>query len=209
MSILKRKSSILIISILFLVILVNVIPNSNNNIFTKGLSSVNPKVEETQGPSSSIYQEYDNYDEADEMSDVVTKVYPPAVIKIGEATNTNTAEIIPISHSYIVSDIKVDTVMKGNCKSGDIIKVKQEIGLDSSQYYKSDKKYVLFLSDFHDDPLKLSNMPYEGINPEQGSIPIINNKVQKFSGKQLIKDGITEETLVAGMKIKMKQLKHS
>lgn len=150
------KRTIFILSgVVALVMVATILYNNNTKtIFSDGLlAKVSQNGDLNSGPFSFTYKYYDNYEQADKISNIVvtgviSKVYPPEKIVIGEDTNTLTGEVIPATEWYIVSDIKVDKVIKGDYKQGDIIKVKQISGLSqsdrTSQYFKVGEKKIFF-----------------------------------------------------------------
>ena len=71
--------------------------------------------------------------------------------------------------SYIVFNIIVDEVVKGNVNVGDEIAVKmlsEEIATETAGYLEIDKKYILFLELYDND------IPASLINPIQGQLKI-------------------------------------
>ena len=207
MKLLKRKSQFLfLITFIGLVLVGTIVYNNNKTIFSKIVMD-NSTFNSNKGPSHYDYEYYYSYDSADKKVDlaftgVIEKVYPQEKIIIGEWKDITTGNSEPISDIFIVSDIKVDKVIKGNCKAGDIIKVKQIRVLQ--KYFEVAEKYVFFLASYDDSKMKV---PCSPINPEQGSIPIEKGKIKKLNSAQFIKPGVTEEKLVAKMKEKENQLK--
>ncbi|HEY5560354.1 MAG TPA: hypothetical protein VIK72_01125 [Clostridiaceae bacterium] len=205
-----------ILAVIFIVlVIISTIVYNNKTIFTSELSKVNSYPDINTGNSQISYSTYDNYDKADKIvatiiTGTVIKVYPVELIKDGEITNFTTGEVTPVNNPYIVSDIKVDKVMKGNYKTGDIIKVKQAAGNTASIFFKLANKYLFFLVDYHDATYSwASEAPVSVINPFQGSIPITKGKVEKFGDLQFIKAGVSEKKLITQVKRKILKLKIS
>jgi hypothetical protein len=181
------KSMKILVVIVVLVIISAIAYNNNKTIFGEGLrAKATYNIGMTKGPVVDQYNYFNNYDEADASTDlliigVVTKIYPAEV-------------------GYIPCDVKVDNVIKGDCKKGDIIQIQQNIIM--SKYYKIGKKYVFFLGDS-----RKSTVPYLALNPEQGGIPITNGRVEQYDNQQLIKADVSEKKLIAELKTKILKLK--
>ena len=145
------------------------------------------------------------------------------LIITGEVVKVNKAEEIDIRIDkanrasnrnddvlYTVSEIRAIDVMKGNIKTGDIIKVKQlgdknsmaeEFLLKNDGYFKKNNQYVLFLGVFDNE------IPSETLNPEQGQINIIDGVTKVYEINPLFKSGIPIDEFVAELKTKVNSYK--
>jgi len=109
---------------------------------------------------------------------------------------------------YLVSDIKVTDVIKGDIKKDDIIRIKQlgdgekiidQTIMENNGYYKKGNKKVFFLKSF-----KEFGVPYSVINPIQGQIDIENDKVKENKNNVLFKNIKNEKDLVEKVKEALK-----
>lgn len=99
--------------------------------------------------------------------------------------SNNDEEVIAM---YSVSDIEVTEVIKGDCKVGDIVQVKQigESGDNSIKdvekygYFKEKDEKIFFLVGF-------DSVPYSTLNPNQGHINIIKDKILTNDDSKLFK----------------------
>lgn len=200
-------TAVIIVSVVFGIIAYN----NSKTIFAKGLLKIHDSIEVARGPVLDLYKYYDNYDEADKDTDlvvtgVVTKIYPAEVVKTDEVSNYQGGEIVTFTTGYIPCDIKVDKVMKGSFKTGDIIQVQQNHVM--SKNYKVGKKYLFFLFRGFETKDKIK-IPCVDLNAEQGSIPITNGKVENCDKQQLIKAGVSEQKLITELERKILKLKAS
>jgi len=113
---------------------------------------------------------------------------------------------------YTVFDFRVDEAIKGNIKSGDIIKVKQlgdkikaqvsEI-VDAGGYFKTGGKYVLFLASFEDI---LPGTPYETLSPTVGHLEIIDDMVNVSKYNKLFVNNESKDDMLKYLKMKVADL---
>lgn len=92
-----------------------------------------------------------------------------------------------IKSKFAISDIVIEEVIKGDVKSGELIKLKQSEEEETAKkvgYFKKNGKYILFLTKFDDiDP----NIPASLMNPMQGQIEINKNNTLTFDKDNVIK----------------------
>lgn len=186
----KIVKSFSLLAILMAGILLGIYSLNNNS--ERGESPKSTSVEKSGLPTS--YADYPSYDENSLITEADT-------IIIGEVIKTNDPEKInvkrgknrdskPTYFTYIVSDIKVHKVIKGNVKIGDIVKIKQMENEEGLDYFQKASRSMFFLKGFPD------NVPYSTLNPFQGHIKIVNGKGQLHKDNKLFKDGISEEELI-------------
>lgn len=206
---LLNKKNLLILLFSSIIVFTIMFVNNSKTIFSKVVLDDTAN----NSPSSASYEYFTDYASANKKIDLaftgeITKVYPIEKLTIGESKDPSTGKIVDtLTDNYIVSDIKVDKTIKGNCKSGDIIKVKQIKELEtssSSNFFKVGEKYIFFLQSYDNSKF---NVPCSPINPLQGSIPIVNGKIKKSNNAQFIKSGLSEDSVVTELKEKVLKLK--
>lgn len=131
---------------------------------------------------------YQNQDKLIITSDIIIygeiiKEYKANKIKISAVKSKDAAVNEDNMVLYTTFDVRVDEVIKGDSKVGDIVKVKQlgdkinaqvsEI-VDAGGYFKVGGKYILFLASFEDI---LPGTPYETLSPTVGHIEIIDDRI--------------------------------
>lgn len=156
------------------------------------------------GPKSVDYTYYNNYDEMNSRVDLVfigevVKVNDPKDMVVGYTTNTLTGQKKNVRDIYAVSEVRVDKVIKGSIKPGDIVKVKQMGGLYGVDYLKTGERHLLFLESYE-------TVPSSPINPHQGNIPIVKGKLKKTNSLQFFKDGVSEEAVEKELKSRVEAL---
>jgi hypothetical protein len=184
-------------------VFINVSDNKINSYSNNSSTTSNSNERKTQVASSGSYTYYDNFDEADKNSDLiivgkVVKVNAPEEIVIGTFT----------SDIYTVSEFRVDKVIKGDVRVGDIVKVKQIGGAykgierteDGIEFFRLGESHILFLESF-------ARTPCSPINPGQGNMKIVDGKTKKTNNFQFINDKIPEDEFVKAAKEKAEQNK--
>ncbi len=218
MSMLKSKKLIIPTAAIVAIIITLIAYNMQSvEVFTKvsfgeiiNLSDNKPSKSLNRLVASGSYMYYKNYEEVDKSADLVF---------VGEVIKVNAPEELRISSNnqtsvYTVSEFRVDKAIKGNIKSGDIVKVKQyggnyngvdyvesEIG---SGYYQLGERYMLFLASYEEAEWEV---PCSPINPLQGGTKIINGKTKRTNNYQFINDNVPEDTLVKAIKEKADKIK--
>ncbi|OPX43163.1 hypothetical protein CLHUN_29130 [Ruminiclostridium hungatei] len=165
--------------------------------------------EPTKIMSYASYAYYKNGEELATIADLifigrVVKVNAPEELQIGDSTKD----------IYTVSEFRVEKVIKGNINKGDIIKVKQIGGLYNGflriekgiEFFKDGENRLLFLETFDSDEYKYKT-PASPINPQQGSMLIVNGKTRKSNDFQIINDSVPEDSVVDAIKKEIKNIK--
>jgi hypothetical protein len=127
----------------------------------------------------------------------IIEVHQPEEINVGISLNSDDKPLILV---YIVSDIKIDKVIKGKAIPGDIIKVKQyveeynKIKLKGTkiEYFKKQEKGLFFLANFD---LTLIQ-PYSTLNPIQGDIKFENGIAKPNKDNILFNYGDKEDEVI-------------
>lgn len=127
----------------------------------------------------------------------VVKVNAPQELQIGDL----------IKDIYTVSEFCVKKVIKGNINKDDLVKVKQIGGLyngvqrieKGTEFFKEGEDRLLFLQTFEsgDNKYRTAASP---INPQQGSMLMVNGKTSKSNDFQIIKDSVPEDSVVDAIK---------
>ncbi len=212
-----KKLSIPLIAIAAILITLTAYNMQSVEVFTKvsfgeivNLSDNKPSKSLNRLIASGSYTYYTNYEELDSRANLVL---------VGEVIKVNPPEEIKISSSgltqvFTVSQFRVDKAIKGNIKSGDIVKVKQYGGeykgteyveMESgSEYYQLGERHLLFLASYEEAEWEV---PCSPINPLQGSTKIINGKTKRTNNYQFINDSVPEDTLVKAIKEKVDKIK--
>ena len=151
--------------------------------------------------SKTPQSDYDSYPTTEKLvkaSDVIVSsevIKGGQVKKIDTGTNKNRdkQQIASDTVTYTVSQFKVDEVIKGNLKIGDIINVKQlgdksgdvdKLIVENGGYYKKGSSLVLFLASFEDIS---PGTPYSVLNPIQGQVEFVNNEIKVNKKANLLK----------------------
>lgn len=226
MYLLKSKKVLIISSLLLLAVITVAIGlyNRPEDIFVKsGTGYVVTNGTANTGnmdSSAGLYQTYDNYDEADQESNLVIigdviNVISPIELVTGLSEDPETHKMNPISHVSTVSEIKIDKVIKGNIKKGDVIKVKQLGGISKEysyfgeEYFKIGERRMFFLATYENSDVEkhgYGQVPASPINPSQGSILIKQGKTVRTNKLQFINNDIQEDILVKEIEEKVKML---
>jgi len=200
MSILKRKSVIILILLLSSIVLLAIgYINMQPKEVLRNHIELSNHIPNSTGPVMASYPYYETYDSADQFTDLiiignVVKVNDPEEIVTGEATNTFTGEKVPVSHTFIVSEIEVSKVMKGDLTPGEKMKIKQFYNLGEEKIFQEGERHIFFLQSYEND------IPCSTINPQQGDMLIVDGKIKKSNEIQFINDGVTERLAVKAMK---------
>lgn len=106
---------------------------------------------------------------------------------------------------YTVSQVKINEVIKGQLKLGDVIQVYQLGGVAISEaetkYYKNGEKYILFLNKLSDDPKDKDKFVVK--TPIQGDVEIINGKTKVNKNNKLFNDDVSEKDFNTQLKRKV------
>lgn len=168
-------------------------------------SSVNTDIPDNE-PSKRIttasYAYFKNSEELAAAADLifigrVVKVNAPQELQIGDTTKD----------IYTVSEFRVEKAIKGNINKDDLVKVKQIGGLYNGvqriekevEFFNEGEDRLLFLKTFDSDEYKYKT-PASLINPQQGSMLIVNGKTSKSNDFQIIKDSVPEDSVVDAIK---------
>ena len=110
---------------------------------------------------------------------------------------------------FTVFDVRVDEIVKGNLRTGDVIQVKQlgdknnagvkEI-VEAGGYFNTKRKYIMFLANFEHI---LPGVPYETLNPTVGHLEIQDRKIK---ANKLFHNTITKNEMIEYLKDKVKML---
>lgn len=180
-------------------------------------------VSTTNAEGLTLYRHYD-YLARESVKELISD--SDAIIK-GEVINVHSPEVMitgfinsdgsnePLKDVYTVSEIRVNKVLKGKFKSGDVIKVRQIGGIYKGSEYPTDHPEIFTKNINGVFFLKLiDNAPAELLNPYQGIVKIVdgkvNNKLDSKSFKKhfispngsqdsdltFFKNGTTEEDLM-------------
>jgi len=146
---------------------------------------------------------YSSMEEMIEASDLIIKGnvvsdYSPRVVHLGRMADSSG---LSIDEAYMVSDIQITEVIKGQVQPGEIIQVKQPGGIRSasgqgeeSNYFSLGMQGIFFLNTYED-------VPATCINTSQGFVRIKEGKTSVIEGdKQIIKDCVEDTTLIKQIK---------
>ncbi len=169
------------------------------------------------GSRNLIHADYPFYEDEQSLFNRADIIITGEVVKVNKADKINingdkvkkgTDEEDKIK--YTVSEVKVIEVIKGDVKTGDIVKVKQlgdKEGIADAELIKYDgyltknMQYVLFLKGYSDIN---SEIPYSTLNPIQGQLDIVNDKVKVNELNKLFKSDILLGEFVSELKNKIK-----
>lgn len=133
----------------------------------------------------------------------VNFVFPDKVTKEQRDAIINSPEGYVI---YTVSQVKINEVIKGQFKPGDIIQVYQLGGVaipeSKTKYYKKGEKYILFLNKFSDDLKDKDKFAVK--TPIQGDIEIVTGKTKVNKDNKLFNNDVPEKDFNAQLKGKVR-----
>jgi len=199
----SNKKTIITVSILSLITIFTITGTLLMRNPSKNLIASNKIVNFGHYESFADYELFANLDSISNKARVVVigkvvEVNKPQEIKIGESFSPEKNESVDVTDVYTVSDIKVEKVIKGDVKHGDIVSVKQRGGLyngknyteKGAEYLVEGDRNVFFLEVYDKVPASL-------MNPTQGKLKIKDNKIlfeDKFESK--INDMTEDEFLL-------------
>ena len=154
-----------------------------------------------------IHFDYPVYNDVDTLSNDAKIIVTGSIIKdsVTREININAGENrdkAPTNFIYTISELKVEKVLKGDVKVGDILEIKQAGGTDTNKttlvegakYLRTDDRGLFFLSEKY-----VFDIPYDMINPDQGFVQFDDGKT-KNTDKKVFTDNLKEEDIISKVK---------
>lgn len=163
-----------------------------------GYKHINQNISNAPQDQIQFQADYEVYNDLETMIKNANLVVLGEVIKVNEPKKMPFIDIPgkgPVYGVYTVSEIQVKKVIKGNVNPGDIVQVKQlggNLGTETwveneSQLLSTGEKGVFFLDE---------TSPASLLNPSQGFVKIVDNKIKPHKNNNLIKSGLTEDAFL-------------